>query len=76
MRLYTVYDRVAQEGCAPFVAKNDDVAARQFRHLMQHEHVENVSDYCLYYLGDFDSEQPSLFGDAVTTMINVEDDDE
>lgn len=75
-RVYVIYDIVAKEAGPLFTAKNDDVAARNFRQLLAHENVEDPKEYQLMCVGEYDSEQPSLFGLKVNDIINVEEDDE
>lgn len=75
-RVYVIYDTVAKEAGPLFTAKNDDVAARNFRQLLDHEKVENPKEYQLMCVGEYDPEQPSLFGFKVNDLINMEDDDE
>lgn len=76
MKVYCIYDRVAQEGGPLFTAKNEAVAVRNYNNLLSNSHVENVSDYSLYCLGEYDPEQPHLFGDAVPTILNTSEDDD
>lgn len=75
MKVYCVYDRVAQEGGPLFTAKNDGVALRIYRQLIVREKVENESDYLFYCLGEYDPEQPVLLGDVVPTIIDTSEDD-
>lgn len=75
MKVYCVYDRVAQEGGPLFTAKNDGVAIRMYRRILSTEKVENESDYMFYCLGEYDSEQPLILGDRVPTMIDTSEDD-
>lgn len=50
--LYTIYDRVAME-CGPiFEAKNDEVAFRSVRKIM--ENIDGWSDYVLLKVGEMD----------------------
>lgn len=74
MKVYCIYDRVAQEGGPLFCAKNEAVAVRNYNNLLSSSNVDNVSDYSLYCLGEYDSEQPSLFGDKVPTLMNTSED--
>lgn len=54
MRLYTVYDRVAEQAGPVYCAVNDGVALRMYRALLQGEHVVDPDVYWLYALGDYD----------------------
>lgn len=55
--LYTVYDRVAEEGFPPFVARTDGVAIRQFMASMTK--MENPGfdpdEFLLYRVGKWNS---------------------
>lgn len=57
MRIYTIYDRVAEEAGPIFEAKHDAIAHRQFQQLIHQESVINQGDYALYCLGSFDHEK-------------------
>lgn len=50
--LYTIYDRVAEEGSPPFCARTDGVAIRQFMQAIQQSPF-NKDDFLLYRLGSF-----------------------
>lgn len=52
--IYTVFDKVAEEYGPLFEAKNDGVALRQFKQLLNTVVVENRDDYVLYSCGTFD----------------------
>lgn len=54
MRLYTVYDRVAEQAGPVYCAVNDGVALRMYRALLQEERVADQDAYWLYALGDYD----------------------
>lgn len=51
--VYTIYDRVAEEGCPVFQARNHGVALRHFKQLMSRDDIP-FHDYRLYCLGSFD----------------------
>jgi hypothetical protein len=55
VRLYTVYDKVAEEAGPIFQAKTDGVAMRNYQGLVQSQNL-NPDDYLLYYLGTFNTE--------------------
>lgn len=60
VNIYTIYDVLAKE-CGPiFQAKNDEVAKRAFKSLV--DDTPNVvdSDYEIYCLGEFDTENRSF----------------
>lgn len=52
-KLYTVYDKLAEESGPIFCAPNTAVAQRQYRNLTKD--MENPKDFTLHYLGTFDS---------------------
>lgn len=76
MKVYCIYDKVAKEAGPLFTAKNDDVAVRMYKQLIVSNKVENQSDYILQNLGDYDPDQPVLFGYKVPTLIDSSEDDD
>lgn len=52
--LYAIYDGKAKEFGPIFEARNDEVASRQFRRLLEKEDYRE--DYTLYLVGDYDHE--------------------
>lgn len=73
MKLFTIYDEVAKEYAAPFMCKNEEVAKRQFLLAMKQSRVENVSEYTLLYLADYDIETGKIEPLAVPDVINYGD---
>lgn len=57
--VYVVYDTVAKEAGPLFQAKNDDVAKRNVRNLVDREHV-NPLEMKLYHVGSFDADDMTL----------------
>ena len=56
MNLYVVYDKIAGE-CGPvFEAKNDGVAMRQYRHLINENPTFIQDDFSLMQVGTIDRE--------------------
>lgn len=56
MNLYVVYDKIAGE-CGPvFEAKNDGVAMRQYRHLINENPTVIQDDFSLMQVGTIDKE--------------------
>lgn len=55
VRMYTVYDKVAEEAGPLFTAKNDGVAARNFRNLLEQNQVQEKEEFKLLYMGEFDT---------------------
>lgn len=76
MKVYCIYDKVAKEAGPLFTAKNDDVAVRMYNQLLSSNHVENQTDYVLQNLGEYDPDQPTLFGYKVPTLIDTSEDDD
>ena len=56
--IYTIRDKVAEEVGPLFQAKNDQVAIRQFKHLIKDS--ENPEEYELLCLGDFNDQTIEL----------------
>lgn len=55
MRVYSVFDKTAEEFGPPFVAKNDGVAMRQFNDFRREKLPPHIVDeFALYYLADWD----------------------
>lgn len=76
MKVYCIYDRVAEEAAPLFTAKNDKIACRHFRNALEFNKVNEPKDFMLYCLGEFDPDQPALFGDKVPTILNTSEDDD
>jgi hypothetical protein len=56
-RLYTLYDKIAEEGGPIFQAKNDAVALRNFEQAMTAQHgVMHPEDFKLLCVGFYDSD--------------------
>lgn len=71
MKLYTIYDVIAEE-CAPiFQAKTHGVARRKIVDLAKKEAI-NPKEYQLLYLGTFDSEKTELKPVEVPELIDYE----
>ena len=60
VNIYTIYDKVACESGPIFQAKNDGVALRCFMSLMKDTPSVNPTDYDVYCLGEFDTENRSF----------------
>lgn len=54
MKVFSVLDRTAEEFGPPFVAKNEGVALRQFRDLMEKTPPMVRGDFSLYCLAGWD----------------------
>ena len=58
--IYTIYDKVSEE-CGPvFQAKNDLVAVRMFKSMVNDNPNIPVDEYEVYCLGEFDTEKRSF----------------
>ncbi len=60
VNIYTIYDKVACEAGPIFQAKNDAVALRCFMSLMKDTPNVVPSDYDVYCLGEFDTDNRSF----------------
>ena len=54
-RIYTIYDKVAQQSGPVFQAPNDATAQRQLRHLLNQPGIVG-DDFQLWCIGEFDEE--------------------
>nr|QJB21670.1 MAG: nonstructural protein [Microvirus sp.] len=76
MRLYVIYDTVAEEAGPLFQAKNDEVAIRQVKNMLSQEKLVRPSDYKLYHLGSFDQNTMTLTSyDPENVPFEVEKDE-
>lgn len=71
MKLYVIYDKAAQQSSPVFEAKNDAVAAREFRKVLQNLKDPAVPDYRLYCIGIFDQETMALLAVAPPAEIVI-----
>ena len=60
VNLYTVYDKFAVEGGPLFEAKNDDVARRAYKRMLQGQPGFNPEEYELVCVGSFDKDKLKL----------------
>lgn len=56
MKLYTIYDRVAEEAAPPFVARTDGVAVRNYLYAIENSKLD-IQDYWLYEVGGWNPEE-------------------
>ena len=84
-RIYSVFDKVAQEFGPLQVMKNDGTAWRWFNHVKEQEGVGNHDDFALFYLGEYESEVDYLADEyaidpcvpqEVVANVNMEIEDE
>lgn len=70
MNLYVVYDKIAGE-CGPvFEAKNDGVAMRQYRHLINENPTVVQDDFSLMQVGTIDKE--SMIIEPLQLLLDLE----
>lgn len=69
MRLYTVYDRVAECGGPVCMAANDGVALRMYRGVLQQVAPVDVDSYWLYYIGDYDDKEMMIIPVEPTRIV-------
>ena len=50
MRLYCVYDKVAEMASTPYSAVNDGIALRMFERTMIEQRVNKLEDFELYFV--------------------------
>ena len=55
-KIDAIYDKIAGEYGPPFCAKNDEVANRQFSHLVRQQDLA-LGEFELWMLGSFDTEK-------------------
>lgn len=56
-RVYTIYDRLAEESGPLFQAKNDEVAHRQYQTQLSTIQNIKVDDFTLLCVGEYDNER-------------------
>lgn len=71
MRLYSVYDKVAQQYSSPSTAINDGVAYRQYQDLMSKVPPFAQDDYRLTYIGDFDNTLGLITGSETPIVVSM-----
>lgn len=59
MRMYSIKDKIAKQFGPPVLARNDEVATRQFVNLVVENKISST-DYALYFLADFNDEEGTL----------------
>lgn len=73
-QLFSVYDSAASRFLPIFPAETQEVAIRQFRHLVNqegHQFNQFAEDYTLFHLGTFDPDTGSLTGNSVPHSLGV-----
>lgn len=69
MRLYSVFDKVAEESGPIFTAINDGTAVRQFRNLSRDIPPYDKEAYVLYYLGSFDTAKMAIMAEEKPSEV-------
>lgn len=70
MRIYAVRDTLAEETGPIFEAKNDAVASRKFKMLVDGSKV-NIAELRLYVFGEIDHETDSLMAYPVPKIVDM-----
>lgn len=66
-KVYTVWDKVAEEAGPPFIAINDGVALRSFKEMNIIPSLRG--DYVLYHIGFYDSVEASITPSLTITVL-------
>jgi len=69
MNLYVIFDKIAKESGPIFEAKNDGVALRNYRSLLEKEKI-NQNEYSLHLLGRYEHSTMSVFIHDQVEVIN------
>lgn len=69
--IYTIYDSVAEEAGPLFNAKNDSVAERQFKNMVQSQNISDWTEYHLNRVGTFDTEKMLLTSENKPVLIDI-----
>lgn len=74
-KIYTIFDRVAEQAGPLFEAPNDGVAMRAFRNTLVKTPEYQMGDYRLYRLGSFDpdSMKMEIYGSIDEVLISKEE---
>lgn len=71
MKVYTIYDKVAEESGPVFCAVNDGVALRNFKAMLQQQNV-SIYEYKLYCLGSYDAKTMIIMPTDPREVVLVE----
>lgn len=70
MKLYSLFDSVANNFYSPSAFQSDALAKRSFGDLMTSERYDRTKgDYALYYVGDFDTDNGSIVPCSAPVII-------
>lgn len=70
MKLYCLFDAVANTFYSPSAFQSDAIAKRSFGDLITSERYNRTKgDYALYYVGDFDSDSGSIVSCSAPVII-------
>lgn len=61
LSLYSIYDRIAEEGGPVFASRNNATAIRTFKGVMQREQL-NPADFRLYCVGSWTAQNMAVEG--------------
>lgn len=68
-KIYTVFDKVAEEAGPPFTAINDGVAIRSYAKIMGQ--VADTNDYSLLCIGEYNTETGAIAPVSPLRVLNV-----
>lgn len=72
LRVYAVFDRVAEEAGPLFCAVNDAVAVRMYRHLIAGTVSADPKDFYLLWIGEYDNKEARIEGKPEGIQVNVD----
>jgi len=64
VKMYVVYDALAEKASPPFFGDNDEVAVRQFRQLVEPLPPFARKDFKLFYIGEMDVKNVQIFSNV------------
>jgi len=71
LRVYALYDRVAEEAGPLYCAVNDAVAVRMYKHLIAETSSADPKDFCLIYVGNYDTKEVRVEGEPEGIQVDV-----
>lgn len=71
IRLYTIYDKLAQVSCPPFTAVNDAVAMRSFKSLIRDVAPVDRDEYRICFVGLWDEKNMVFRSDDEAEELDV-----
>lgn len=73
MKVYTVFDRVAEEAGPLYEAINDGIALRNFRGVMEKIPPYQHGDYRLYCIAEYDNKTMAVIGNEPREVLFSEE---